>query len=75
VVDVTIFADAHNLNLRSLLGSLHTVNLCHCNNVLDVSALGEVYDFNLFYCNRIVDVSALGGVNTLNESYLLQESS
>jgi hypothetical protein len=72
VVDVSVLADVHTLNLSncnniadvSLLDEVCKLNLSICQRVVDVSALGHVHDLNLRY-NSAVDVSALGRVHTL----------
>jgi hypothetical protein len=80
VVDVSILADIHTLDLSlcsnisdvSLLGGVYKLDLSYCCGVVEVSALGHVYDLDLHECDNIVDVSALGGVYKLNLSYCLR---
>jgi hypothetical protein len=50
----------------SMLGNVHTLNLCWCSNITDVSMLGKVYSLILYNCLNIIDVSMLGTVHTLN---------
>jgi hypothetical protein len=75
VVDVSVLADIHTLDLSycdnitdvSLLGGVYKLDLSDCKRVVNVSTLGQVHDLNLGYSN-VVDVSALGGVHKLDLS-------
>jgi hypothetical protein len=51
------------------LGSVHTLTLYYCPDLVDVSALGGVHTLTLYGCHCVVDVSALGGVHTLSLNY------
>jgi hypothetical protein len=41
------------------LGGVHSLNLCDCDGISDVSALRGVHSLNLSYCPGISDVSEL----------------
>jgi hypothetical protein len=41
----------------NILGGVHTLNLCGCKQVSDVSALGSLHTLNLSRCNKVLDVS------------------
>jgi hypothetical protein len=56
-----------NITDASVLGYVHTLNLCGC-NITDVSALGNVHDLDLSCCKNITDVSMLENVHILELS-------
>jgi hypothetical protein len=72
VVDVSVLADIHTLDLSncnnisdvSLLGGVYKLNLTSCKNLDNVGALGQVHSLYLGGSN-VVDVSSLGEVYTL----------
>ena len=72
--DVSIFKNAHSLNLCgcvnirdvSSLKGVNTLILECCDKIKDVSHLGQVHTLNIANCNLIEDVSALGNVYNLD---------
>ena len=67
-VIVNLSRSGEELRDVSALGSVHTLNLSHCNSVEEVSALGTVHTLTLGGCSKLADVSGLGTVHTLSLS-------
>lgn len=58
----------HYINVVSMLGRLHKLNLLGC-NITDISMLGRVHKLILSCCSQITDVSMLGNIHTLFLDY------
>ncbi len=62
------YSNISNFDILELC-NVHTLDLCGCKNISDVSMLGNVHTLYLSYCKNITDISKLGNVHTLDLSY------
>ena len=63
--NVRIYNEQISKEHLQILGTVDTLTLHGCNNLVDVSALGSVHTLTIVDCRDVVDVSALGSVHTL----------